>query len=649
MTGNPTRTIRLFGTDEPPAPTRILRAGPLSAEFEAGNLRYIRLGGIELIRAVSFIARDAVWGTYTPEITDLTIEETPETFRVTYSAVVGDGDQTFRYDAVIEARADGYLRFEAHGRAATEFVTNRTGFVVLHPLDGVAGTEATIEDADGLSATVRFPDLIAPYQPMTNLRAITHAFAPGARVTCRMEGDVFEMEDQRNWTDASFKTYCRPLGLPWPYALAAGTEVAQAVTVSVIGKTAEARGRSDDVSLRIGAPLGTVPALGIGIDPADMDATAANADMLRTVAPGIAVFRHDPNLGHNRSHLEKAAQIAGALGAEAWLQLVVRSIDGFAGELAGLGATVAALGSPFDAIFVSPAADLSGVLPGSTWPPCPPLADLYDAARKAFPGVRLGGGMFAYFTELNRKRPPMEDIDLVTFQTSAINHAADDRSVSETLETLPHIAATARIIAGGMPYVVGPSGIGVRDNPYNDKRLIAEGNVRMATAFNDPRQRSLFGAVWNLGYFSRFAYGGAEAITFCGGVGAFGLVHTSQSWQQPFFDAVGGVFPTYHVARGLAALRGAAMREVTVSDERRILALAAEREGRLTLWAANLSEVPQRLHLDPALHNGQAIVLDANNFVDAAADLDFLKNRARPFAGPEIVLDSYAAARLVGD
>ena len=28
------------------------------------------------------------------------------------------------------------------------------------------------------------------------------------------------MEDQRNWTDASYKTYVRPLALPWPYTLA---------------------------------------------------------------------------------------------------------------------------------------------------------------------------------------------------------------------------------------------------------------------------------------------------------------------------------------------------------------------------------------------------------------------------------------------
>ena len=37
-----------------------------------------------------------------------------------------------------------------------------------------------------------------------------------------MEGDTWETEDHRNWTDASFKTYSRPLSLPYPYAIAKG-------------------------------------------------------------------------------------------------------------------------------------------------------------------------------------------------------------------------------------------------------------------------------------------------------------------------------------------------------------------------------------------------------------------------------------------
>ena len=50
-----------------------------------------------------------------------------------------------------------------------------------------------------------------------------------------MEGDTFEMEDQRNWTDASYKTYVRPLALPWPYTLASGAALDQSVTLTVSG------------------------------------------------------------------------------------------------------------------------------------------------------------------------------------------------------------------------------------------------------------------------------------------------------------------------------------------------------------------------------------------------------------------------------
>ena len=42
--------------------------------------------------------------------------------------------------------------------------------------------------------------------------------------------------------------------------------------------------------------------------------------------------------------------------------------------------------------------------------------------------------MFSYFTELNRKRPPLGELDFVSFTTSALVHAGDDRSVAESLE-----------------------------------------------------------------------------------------------------------------------------------------------------------------------------------------------------------------------
>jgi D-apionolactonase len=97
MSSNASLAVRLYGTEEPVEPPRILRAGALTAELEAGNLRYIRYRGHELLRAVSFIVRDRNWGTYNPEITDLRIDQDFKGFEVNYDAVCRDAEQAFAY------------------------------------------------------------------------------------------------------------------------------------------------------------------------------------------------------------------------------------------------------------------------------------------------------------------------------------------------------------------------------------------------------------------------------------------------------------------------------------------------------------------------------------------------------------------------
>ena len=49
------------------------------------------------------------------------------------------------------------------------------------------------------------------------------------------------MEDQRNWTDASYKTYVRPLAKPWPYTLPKGESFTQSVTLTLSGKLPKPR------------------------------------------------------------------------------------------------------------------------------------------------------------------------------------------------------------------------------------------------------------------------------------------------------------------------------------------------------------------------------------------------------------------------
>ncbi len=91
-----------------------------------------------------------------------------------------------------------------------------------------------------------------------------------------MEGDAFEMEDQRNWADASFKTYVRPLSKPRPYVIAKGADDRQRITVSVEGKpsTPDVSGQ-DTASLSLGAPVGRMPDIALFVDESGLGTPVA--------------------------------------------------------------------------------------------------------------------------------------------------------------------------------------------------------------------------------------------------------------------------------------------------------------------------------------------------------------------------------------
>ena len=641
----PSRALALYGTEEEVAPPRVLKAGKLSAELDAGNLRYIRWDGEEVLRAVSFIVRDRDWGTYNPEITELSVEEDGKSFLVTLHAVAGDDAQSFAYDARIEGRADGRLTFHGKGAADGGFLTNRTGFVILHPIEGVAGAPVTVEHVDGTTVEDRFPEIIDPVQPMMDLRALTHRTPGGLTLRVLMEGDTFEMEDQRNWTDASYKTYVRPLALPWPYRIEPGEVIEQTVTVTVGGEGAR-RDESGPVALRPGAEAGTVPPLGLGLRPEDAATSLEAAGALRALRPAYLVLHHDARRGHDRTTLEEMLGVAHAVGAEPWLEAVIASVDddGAAEEMRALGDVASALGEPFGTVLVSPAPDLKCTLPGSVWPDAPDGAGLYDAARAAFPNARIGGGMFSYFTELNRKRPPVDRLDLVSFTTSPMVHAGDDRSVMETREAHPAIIRSVAAIADGTPWAVGPSAIGIRDNPYGESAKDNPHNVRQAMNRNDPRQRGLLGAAWALGYFADFASGGAAGVALGSGTGAFGAVSMPSGDPQPWYEGRGGLHPVYHVLRGLARLEGAPILAMDLSPAAPIQALAARTAAGTEVWAANATPAP----VDVAVPEGvsaRIAVLDVGTFVDAASAPDWMDRLSR--AGSALRLDAYAVARIL--
>lgn len=179
--------------------------------------------------------RPVLRGTFAAELSAVSIVEQSGRFVVSYAGRCEPQGGDLRYEVDIVGDATGRLTFRSWGVPVRDFVTNRTGFVVLHPLASLAGAEVELEHTDGRDETVRLPEWISPHEPAQDLFALTHR-TRGLTVRVEMTGDAYDMEDQRNWTDASFKTYIRPLSKPKPYTLAAGERFEQSVTVIVSGK-----------------------------------------------------------------------------------------------------------------------------------------------------------------------------------------------------------------------------------------------------------------------------------------------------------------------------------------------------------------------------------------------------------------------------
>ena len=649
MTTGPSRAIALFGTEEPVAPAKILRAGPLTVELENGTLRYIRYLGVEVLRGISFLARDRNWATYGAAIADLQVGQGPDNFTVRYGATCKDAEQALRYRATISGGADGTLRFDVEGQAISDFETNRVGFVVLHPLAGVAGEPVEVTHTDGTSEETRFPRLISPAQPIFDIRALAHEVVPGVRATCTMEGDAYEMEDQRNWTDASYKTYIRPLAKPRPYTLRAGEAISQSVSLTFRGApAARASGGDDGVVVALGEPSGRpMPRIGLWVPPEAAARSVGIADRIRTLGPSPLLGHLDLRDPAAAAALRHLAALAAAVAAPVVLEIVLPNRRAPAAELAAAAAAVAAAGLALEAVVPSPQEYLKSWQPQEPWPDCPPLEEIYDAARSAFPGVLVGGGMLSYFTELNRKRPPADHIDFVTHATCPIVHDCDDRAVMETLEALPWMAESVRAFAPGKPYRVGPSMLGMRANPYGAAPMPNPDNRRLAMAINDPRQRGLFGAAWNLGYAARMADAGVEVLTLSAPLGPFGVVHARADYPQPWFDERGeGVYPVYHVIRGLAAAAGEPRLATAASDGSAVQAIAYRGSGGVVLWLANLTGRAQRVAIAglPATR-GRLARLDVETFKGAAAGPDGLATAAEAGAVDDLELAPYAVAQ----
>ncbi|QND45436.1 hypothetical protein HB780_06740 (plasmid) [Rhizobium lusitanum] len=592
--------FQLYGTYETETPPVRLTAGRLAVDFKDGNLRIITYDGIEVLRGVSYLVRDRDWGTYAPSLSELTINQGEDAFLVSYVAhCIGSEGTMLEIRVHISAEAGGLVIFDAEAVSETGFETNRCGFCILHPIVGVAGTPVSVEHVDGHRDDTHFPDLIEPWQPFKDMRAITHTVMPQVTAECRMEGDTFEMEDQRNWSDASYKTYVRPLALPWPYQIPAGQSVRQRVVLGIKDKREtlnapeSASPGSRAVTITEGAKRGTMPATGLVITPEEAQATLEARDVLAEIGPQELLFHFDPNAGHGADAFKAFNAIAQLNAGTSTLEIALPCKQSPLAEAMECAIWMQTAGFWPDAIVISPSVDRQSTPPGSQWPACPPLEEVYTAARAAFPGTRLGGGMLSYFTELNRKRVPSEPLDLITHCTNPIVHASDDLSVMQTLEALPFITRSVHAIYGDKPYRIGPSTIPMRQNPYGSRTMDNRDGRRIAMANTDPRHNGRFAEAFALGYAAKVLDAGLECLTLSALTGPFGLI---AGRDEP--SPAGGRRPIFNTVALLARLAGSPWRECISSDPTAVLAFIAKpAHGAPQLLLVNVTPVAQLIEL----------------------------------------------------
>lgn len=513
-----------------------LKAGQLEVVYENGCLRYIKSSGNELVRNIYSAVRDRNWGTIMPVISSERVDESDNSFYIRYKAHYVNSEIDFIADYEIRGTADNVLTFSMRGKAMKSFLKNRIGFCILHPLDGVKGELCRLSHPDNTHSEIRFPELISPHQPATNISAMEWE-NNAALCSLNFEGDVWEMEDHRNWTDSSFKTYCTPLSVPFPALIEKDSEVIQKVVFKATPKKRDIL-TAENYKLYPEPGEYALPDIGTAIKAKIL--TESECRALKKI--GLKHLRYDLNFTMPawQPMFEVAAENSRLLGIP--LELILHFSGNVKSELEALQKLLAStMVSIKNAWFIDEKMRLTNNAL---------IHEVLAKLRQTLPGIPLGGGTDAYFAEFNRNRFDASKLDFVTYAVCPQIHAFDNDSLTENMVAQTDTVVSARSLYPGTKIHISPITLKQRFNvvatgkepPVPDNQLPPQ---------VDERQMSLFAAGYTLGSLSSLSRAGANAVTLYEATGWRGILQGEEVNLKPslFAGNRGDIFPVYHLLR----------------------------------------------------------------------------------------------------
>lgn len=543
-----TDDIKCLGNHNENRGQRIINAGNLTMLYEQGNIRYLSIGQNEIIRMIYIAVRNKEWLTIRSEFFEEEYNIQYNSFLIRYRSQYKSGDIDFSVIHKIEGKPDNSLIYSFEGVANTSFEKNRIGFCVLHPIESCAGNPCTIIHKNDESEIINFPRFICPHQVFVDIKSMkwkTYNYD----CVLNFYGDTFETEDQRNWTDSSYKTYCTPLTLPYPVLLQKGDRINQKIEFKIIGDSNQRIINNDERNDKVRISIYpeerfNIPLIGISQSSRTEPLTRDEIQLFNKLR--FDHYRIDVYLFKSDWKIKAELAVDEAVILSYEIEFALFFDDDFLKQSALFIDWIS---------FKKPNVAMIIILHKAHKTTPDLLTDtLTPLLKGALPGVNIGCGTNANFTQLNRNRPESVQHDHICYSIHPQEHASDNLTLVENLQGQKYTVESARYFAKDKGIWVSPVTIQRRFNA-NIENFEQKSKGVHSLSQVDTRLMSLFGACWTVATFKYLMESGITGMTIYETVGERGIIQGNYTSCCPdkFQSTKGMIFPVYFVIANLLA------------------------------------------------------------------------------------------------
>ena len=624
-------------------PLLLLKAGRLSLYYQHGNIRYISDGRNEIIRMIYSAFRDKEWLNISPVIKSERVQRGSDNFRIEYKCSYGSEEPLFQAVYIIEGKADNTISFSFEGEALTSFEKNRLGFCILHPVKECSGKPCELIHSKGSREILSFPGLICPDQPFLDMIAMKWK-TEDSECLLEFTGDIFETEDQRNWTDASYKTYCTPQSLPSPLKVKSGQKISQKVEL----KVTEKKNLSSvivDPAIRISFDDRehlSLPEIGVGRSTRTNPLLEHEAEVLKLLRADH--YRYDIYLFEQDWKIKADTALREARMLSCKTELAVFFDDNYKYQTDSIIEWIADRKPEISVIillhktaYVSP-------------------ADLVKYAtplfRQEIPSARISCGTNANFAQLNSERPSEPAFDLLTYSIHPQEHASDNLTLIENLEAQKYTVESAAAFSDGKGIWVSPVNLQRRFNANieNFETIVQGGALPYQV---DSRIMSLFGACWTAGSIKYLSESGVKGITYFEAAGERGIMQGDYEsrWPDVFKSGAGMIFPVFHFLKWVLEDKSYRVIRSHSSSPLKVDVFAKLKGNNIRFVLINYGHHFQNVTININTSKLNSFTLETESFTAAASDSEWLTscNRKEIHDLNDLPLSPYSVTFMEGN